>query len=85
MTPRMLAIMRKIWLGERADLARMVAVLRTDIINFSMCRPKEPVKLSDLFSEPGKAPENPGKKRMTAKAREEIAGSWRRFMGEMTI
>lgn len=75
--------MVKIERGQHRELYVLVALLRTDLINFSFCHPKEPVKVSDLLPpEHGGAAlaAAPQRGRLTAKTRGEIANSFRRMM-----
>jgi hypothetical protein len=78
LSPRQFVALWRGWeLKEREDLRR-IALLRMDVINFSFCRPKKPITLSDLL--PGEAQTQraePSRPRMTRKLRQEIANSWR--------
>ena len=58
----------------------MFALVRRDLINFSMGRPKEPVTLEDLVPDlPGSKPVR--RPRMTEKRRQRIAASFRAYFG----
>jgi hypothetical protein len=88
MTPRYFAAVRRAWERKEWEQHRSVALLRMDLINFSMSRPKEPVKLDDLLHPLPEAVERPrslaegsGRPvRMTPWRRREVADNWRRFM-----
>lgn len=63
--------MRKEWIARERGLQRTVALLRMDLINFSMRRPEKPVELEDLFAgDDGKPQRRP---RMTPKRRAYVA------------
>jgi hypothetical protein len=70
---------------ESRRLAEQIALLRADLINFSMGHPKDVVKLADLLPW-AKEDAAPGpqsrerKRRMPARKRDEIAQSWRMFL-----
>lgn len=49
MTPRQLMALRHEYESEAAERRVLVAMLQRDLINFSFCRPKEPVRLEDLL------------------------------------
>ena len=75
--------MAEMWQEERRMAQRerrtLFALLRRDIINFSMCHPKRPVQLEDLLpSEPGSGGRRP--KRMTPRRRKVIADNIRNTM-----
>jgi hypothetical protein len=74
------------WEQKQREARTMLALMRMDIINFSMCHPKKPVQLGDLL--PERARESArmtvstrGPVKMTAWRRREVANGWRAFMG----
>jgi hypothetical protein len=78
LTPRLFGKMRAAWQEERRELHRMAALIRVDLINHSMYRPRRPLELEDLLPAPA-TPAIAGRRRMTAKFRAEIAASYRRM------
>ena len=82
MTPRYFAAVRRAWERKEWEQHRSVALLRMDLINFSMSRPKEPVKLEDLLPPLPFEGESPVKLartksgRMTARRRRQVAEQW---------
>lgn len=69
------------WRGERRYQMEALALVRRDLINFSFCRPKEPVSVDDLLPPDEEAPAatRPRRYRMTAGKRQEIVGGVRRL------
>jgi hypothetical protein len=68
------------WLEQRHESLTVAALLRRDVINYSFCRPKEPVKLDDLLPPLPKRRRSSGARgRLGRKQREEIAHGFRRF------
>jgi len=57
----------------------MLALLRCDLINFSMCHPKEPVKLEDLLPPENEERTPHKRRRMTANRRRALADQLRGF------
>lgn len=80
MTPRLFAEMAKHERARQRELHTLTALLRMDVINFSMGRPKTPVKLEDLLpaQKEARGPEKP--KRRTAKRRALVADRIREAM-----
>ena len=80
LTPRLFGKMRAAWYEERRELHRMAALIRVDMINHSMYRPRRPLELEDLMPavKAKAAPARP-RRRLTAKFRAEIADSYRRL------
>jgi hypothetical protein len=88
MTPRYFVALRRAWEQREWEKQRNIALLRVDLINGGMTRPKEPVKLEDVLAP---APNTRGiggshvavrsRGRLTRWHREEIAKGWRSFMG----
>lgn len=84
LTPRLFQKMHAAWQDERRELHRMAALIRVDMINHSMYRPRRPLELEDLLPAPakpagGQAPGRPRRRRLTNKFRAEIADSFRRL------
>ena len=88
LTPRLFLEMRRQWDGARRHEWTLLALLRHDIINFSFCRPKEPVKLEDLLPGEGALARAPvaghGRPaRMTRTRRRTVAEGCRAIFGAM--
>jgi hypothetical protein len=86
MTPRMFMALREQWIAERRQQQRDLAVLRMDVINFSICRPKRLVQLEDLLGEPDAAKvavSSVRPRKLNKRMRMEIANGWRRQMNAM--
>jgi len=82
LTPRLLWKLRCSWLSERYEQWQLMALLRMDVINYSVCRPKEPVVLDDLLPSaalPSALRCNRVTQKVNRKTRNEIANAWRRF------
>ena len=84
LTPRLLIELRKQWLNGRRETQTMLALLRKDIINFSMGHPKRPVTLEDLLPpEPGRHQGAP--RRMSPKRRQAVANRIRGVFGPLVV
>jgi hypothetical protein len=73
LTPRLFAMLCKQYAAVRRETHTLVALLRTDIINFSQIHPRERILLDDLLP-----PENDDRpstlpRRLSAKRRQRIA------------
>jgi hypothetical protein len=79
LTPRLFQAMRAAWQEERRELHRMAALIRVDMINHSMYRPRRPLELEDLLPAAPKPQARPRRRRLTNKFRGEIADSFRRL------
>jgi hypothetical protein len=74
---------RKEWLAVRRETQTMLALLRTDVINFSMSPPKRRVRVEDLLpSEPGK--QEPIR-RLSPKRRQAVANRIRSVFGPLVV
>ncbi len=78
----MLCKLRRQWENEQREWHLVLALLRRDVINFSMRSPQKPVELEDIAPwtvthRQGSAPRG---LRMTKERRREIADSFRRTM-----
>lgn len=83
LTPGLFVALREEWLKSQWERAQLVALLRTDVINFSMGRPKDPVKVTDLlpaWRSQRSAGAGRGPVRLDKEGRREIADSFRRAM-----
>ena len=82
--PQEFADFRKEWLAGRREAQTMLALLRTDIINFSMNRPKRLVRVEDLLPpEPGERRAAP--RRMSPKRRQAVANRIRSVFGPLVV
>lgn len=81
LTPRLFQAMRAAWQEERRELHRMAALIRVDMINHSMYRPRRPLELEDLLPAPKATTpaSRPRRRRLTNKLRQEIGDSFRRL------
>jgi hypothetical protein len=68
-----------VWIRQQQRWHTLLALLRMDVINYSICHPEKPVRLEDLVPDSPKAQASAAPRRMTAKRRQAVADKIRMF------
>jgi hypothetical protein len=84
--PRQFVCLQGVLRDRDSELQIMIGALRADLINYSFCRPKEPVRVADLMpwlsrKLPRRAGAPTGRK-LNARLRRDIASSVRRLFAD---
>lgn len=77
---RKLAALTRQWRREIRRRQELAAMICTMTVNYSMCRPKKPMRAQDLIGRGDEEAAPPKPKELTAWHRNEIAKGWRAFL-----